>query len=256
MNQKPHRHPPRIIIGARCYADALPAIHVGTDLAAQLGANVLAILAEDDAVHRVAALPFSQAFCLPAGTPVTITPGAMRTAFAGDARVMRKTLARLADAASVSWSFQHRQGNILQSVRDTAVAGDLLLLGHQRSRRQSGEIILMDPTDPIEPRLLNLGLHLARSSGRTLHLFVPASSAQALQEKVRTGSAGTPAPPNIRIDDSADQARFRSCLATERPYVLLFAASAARGQNIEAIVSQARCPVVLAMDQPEPASAQ
>ena len=256
MTQKPSRHPPRIIIGARCYADALPAIHVGTDLAAQLGANILAILAEDDAIHRVAALPFSRAFCLPAGTPVAITPGAMRSAVAGDARIMRKTLARLADAASVRWSFQHRQGNILQSLRDMAVAGDLLLVGHQRARRESGEIVLMDRTDPIEPRLLNLGLHLARSSGRTLRLFVPAASAETLQDQIRGGSAGDTALPDIKIDDAADQARFRSCLTRERPFVLLFAASAAQGQDIETIIGQARCPVVLAMDQPEAAPAQ
>lgn len=249
MTDQRRSHPPRIIIGARCYADALPAIHVGTDLAAQLGANILAILAEDEAIHRVAALPFSQAFCLPGATAVTITPHAMHSAFARDARFMRETLARLAEAASVNWSFQHRQGDILQSVRDLATAGDLLLLGHQRAQRQSGEIVLMDQTDPVEPRLLKLGLHLARSSGRTLRLFVPVSSAEGLRDKIRIGSSRASVPPRIRIDDAADQNRFRSCLAQERPYVLLLAASAAQGQDIEAIVNLARCPVVLAIDQ-------
>ena len=236
--------PPRILIAACCYADALPAIRVGTDLARHLGGEIVAILAEDEAIQRTAALPFAKAISQSARTAQAITPQAMRDAFLRDAGIMRETLARLTAPSAIGWSFEHRQGPALRLLREIAATGDILLLGHERASRLAGEIVLIDPSDPVEPRLLDLGLHIARQTGRPLRLFVPSTAAPALRQTL----AAQPTRTIAVIEDVADQANLNAYLVRERPVALLIASSAGQQMDIEATLARARCPVIIAAD--------
>ena len=252
---RPHR--PRIVIAACCVADAMPAIRVGTDLATHLNAEILGMLVEDEAIQRAAALPFARALRWTERTTQPITPESMQGAFARDAEVFRQALARTAGRAAVRWSFERRQGHLFPLLREHAGAGDLLLVGHERTGRQTGDIVLIDDLDPVDTGLLDLGLHLAVTAGRALHLFVPGASVPQVRDTLRDWPKSHPRPrqPATALHDAGDADLFTEMIGYGRPLVLLVAASAASRLDLEAIVNLARCPVVIAVDRSTPADA-
>ncbi|MEM7059936.1 MAG: hypothetical protein AAF557_20330 [Pseudomonadota bacterium] len=242
---------PRVILGAICFADARPAIRLGAELAACIGGEIRAMLVEDDAVRRFAALPFAKALIQTKRASQPITPADMQKAFARDASIFQETLDQAARRAAVRWSFEQRRGQFIAEMRNAASAGDLILIGHQRTHDPRGDIVLFDPSDPVDDRLLDIGAHLGQALGQKLRLFVSSQTVDAVQARLNLWCERHPAMPRLVVSyqDAADPTAFLRYLSETRPSALVASVGSELPNDIDAILDIARCPIILANDK-------
>ena len=238
---------PRIIIAATCFADANQAIRVGATLAAIAKSTIHAMLVEDDAILRWAALPFAKALTRSDRASRAVTPEAMQQAFSRDARTFELALHKAAQSTRTQWTFERRRGRTLQLLREMVHAGDLVLVGHQRSEPRQGEIVLFDIATPPDGPQLVLGLQLAQRLGCPLRLFLPHASLDAARRGIADWRRiqTDPTTPQVTFADAEDHPGFMAHLDLARPSVVLISSTTELETDLSLIADTARCPVLV-----------
>jgi len=160
----------RILLGARCFADAEPAIPIAVDLAIRTGATLHGIFAEDRAMLDLCGTMAT--LVSPNGERLAFDRGAMERACLGDARAFERALARVAGAARVDWTFASGRGSIPALLQRAARQGDLLLHGYRSPFPARDRIIVVtDGTEGTEA-LIRLSVAMAEGTGKPLHVII------------------------------------------------------------------------------------
>lgn len=150
----------RIVIGASCYADTVPALDLAVNLAKGTNSRLEGLLLEEDAFFELAAWPSQKAISLRSGRLENITPTLMKEAFRRDAEIFRKTLATAAEQAALEWKFEQRRGSVENIIENTRSEFDIVLLGFQQLTRARPNILLIASTDAEKSDLRNLAERL------------------------------------------------------------------------------------------------
>lgn len=244
MTGKPSRT--RIVVAATCFADADPAIRIAVSLARRLDGDIRALLIEDEAVLRSAALPFARALQGPERSSRPVTPDDMQSAYLRDARRIEGSLEVATRQSAVRWSFERRPGRARALLDQAAGSCDLVLLGHHQRRAGIGEIVLLDTSHPPREDLVKLGIELARETGSILRLFTDVlvldSLAGETDETPRRFLSGR----SLLVQErAADKERFLAHIARSRPYAVLMGRADALELGAETVAEIARCPVMV-----------
>ena len=164
--------PRQIIVAARCYADATPAIPMAAGLARWAGADLHGILVEQDVALAVAGM-FTARLVTPAGAQVTApTLPQMRRLLAADARIFEAELGKLASLSR--WTFERLQGDLMARMRAAAKPGDILFVGHHGFYRHLGAVILVHSPGQAQLQAFDIAAELARSQNAPLFICAAA----------------------------------------------------------------------------------
>jgi len=176
----------RILIGARCFADAELAIPIAVDLAKQVGASLHGVFVEDETM-----LDFSHTMTLIAasGAHRTASRDAMERACLGDAMAFRRMLAGAARAARIDWAFDTGRGLLPSLLHTTARRGDLLLYGYRPPFAARYGIAIMVDGVPGNEGLIDLSVALAERTRKPFHaIIVGEKELSALNAKTGTSA--------------------------------------------------------------------
>ncbi|TCP60370.1 hypothetical protein EV663_11051 [Rhodovulum bhavnagarense] len=133
----------RVILGASSFADAGPVLGLALALAAEAGAELRGLLVEDDAHLALSGLSSACIVDAAGRTVARHGAGPMRAAFLRDAARFEQALAREADRAALTWSFQHRAGRLAAVLADTLGPDDMLVLPAGPVRARLREVVLL-----------------------------------------------------------------------------------------------------------------
>lgn len=237
---------PSIVVATTCFADANPAIHLAIFLAQRMNSEVKAVLIEDDAILRTAALPFSRALYPTENTSIPVTPQGMTAAYHRDASLIEGRLASASRRASVSWSFERQSGRIRTLLQQSADLGDLVLVGHSRSQKEAREIVLFFGGRASQNSLIKLGLDIAEQTNSVLRVFTPAPVQDIVAElENRASKQHMLAEKVIFQNDINAGDHFLTHIAKSRPSAVLVGPENAIILNAEKLADIARCPVII-----------
>lgn len=123
-----------IAFDASCEPGLLAA---AADLAARLEAQLEALFVEDDALLRLAALPFAQEICLASAVARPFTPDALRRGLQTAADRLRAAVAETAGRARVTWTFRIERGALRNVTIERTTEADVVLLAPPTSTGRS-----------------------------------------------------------------------------------------------------------------------
>lgn len=157
----------RIMVGAGSFADAREALVLLDRLDGHRGGEIGGVLVEETICTETAGMP-GQRVVTAAGV-MTVAPSAnqLRRQFENDARAFRDMLSAI--AGHRKWSFEHRQGELLGLLREAAGDWDMLLVGHRKTHRLPGRVILIGPPEGAGSRASGFAGDLARVLGTDVH---------------------------------------------------------------------------------------
>lgn len=163
----------RILVALDDAGAALAALSAAAVLASRLRAELLGLYVEDIDLLRLAGLPFARSVGHSSALEQPLDFEGVERAFRRQAERMRELLEEAAERERLAWSFRVSRGRLLEAMMEQAGQSDLLVFC--RSRRaatphrglaRSVVVLLRHPGEVA--RVLEVGLHLARSGGGEL----------------------------------------------------------------------------------------
>ncbi len=122
----------RIVVGLDIAPHSGAALAAAARLARELDAELDALFVEDEALLRLAALPFAREFGLASATARRLDPAALARDLASRAESARRELGRLWGDRPARWSLRVTRGTTPEAVRAEAGEADLSVLGVAR----------------------------------------------------------------------------------------------------------------------------
>jgi nucleotide-binding universal stress UspA family protein len=200
----------RILVAIDASTDSLAALGAVTQLAAELGAELIGLFIEDINLIHIARLPYAQEVGYPMASTRQVSSSRMERQLRAQAAKARQELAREADKGNVAWSFRVARGPVSGELLAAAIDADLLVLGRisrsliQTARLGStartaiaqapGPVLLMGPRvdlkrpvlliydgSDVAQRALAVASYLAQVSGR-LRVLIFAESDERARE--------------------------------------------------------------------------
>lgn len=232
--------PTRVVLGATCFADAQSAIALAVELAKHLDAEVHGLLVQDEAVLNALSIPAAPAITFSGERSGNVTPAAMLAAFRADARQFETQLLRSAAAEAVEFGFRATQGRLPRIMEQTALAGDLMIIGYRRNMRNSGDLVLVLGKDGEVDGPDRIAAELSTRLGKNLTVFVPKGhAAKARHELGRQGVS----PSDIR--EYEDASALLSGLNRMSPVAVIAGFEQPDLPAVARLLDVARCPVIL-----------
>ncbi|MGD8398044.1 MAG: universal stress protein [Anaerolineae bacterium] len=119
----------RILVALDASPHSRAALDAAVELAARLHAELAALFVEDEALLRLADLPFVQEVGLFSATRRRLERGELERAIRARGREARRILAVATQRTEVTWSFRSVRGTVLSEVLSAASEADVLVLG-------------------------------------------------------------------------------------------------------------------------------
>lgn len=226
----------RILVGARCFADAEPAIPLAIDLAMQTGSALHGVFAEDETMldlsHRMTLVAVG-------GTRLTASRDAMKRACLVDAKVFRRTLAEAARVAGVDCTFDTGLGSLESLFDSSARRGDLLLYGYRPPFAARNCIIVIADGAKGTEGLIDLSVKLAERTRKPLHAILLGGAHPSIMSAAKVASL-------VNVASLKD-----ACGVLERrsPMVVVTALDPEAKVDLSEILDAARAPLIVAAPQ-------
>lgn len=219
-----HRAVRRIVLGATCYADTVPALDIAVSLAQEMGARLQGLLLEDEAILHLASFPAAKAFSFRSGKPESITKESISKAFRKDAAAFRESLQKASKRAAVEYEFEQRPGNLESVVEKDHTSPDIVLLGFQR----------LTPTKPKSILVINGG----DKNSKLQRL------ADSLSEKLglQTRKASLDVKNNLTTKQTG---MILEALGTQSYGAVLIPVELANSIGVGRLLEAGRCPLIL-----------
>ncbi len=249
----------RVLLGLEGSAPAQELLSAATALARGLHAELAGLFVEDEALLRMAALPFTREVGLSSGVARSIELGDLERTLQRQAEHVRQELARVAVELTLPWSFRVARGSLLEQVLGAAAATDLIVLARRRwsvggavgGRSEPAPVVcaLFDATEGGNRALL-AALDLAEGRPEQVSLLVGGSSAsslQSLRERAAQALHVAAEVPRLQLlatpeaGDLAQHARRRR----SRALVLSLQSLPDARTHLRMLLETAGCPVVL-----------
>ena len=128
----------RILVAIDASSASLDALEAAAALAARLGSELAGLFVEDEALLRLAALPFGDIVRSPGGDRERLDPVSVEAELRAVASHAREVLERTASSHRVTCSFRVTRGRVVPELLAAAEGADLVVLGssgHGRSAR-------------------------------------------------------------------------------------------------------------------------
>ncbi|MDX1780782.1 MAG: hypothetical protein R3256_05620 [Thalassovita sp.] len=219
----------RILIGAGSFLDARDALVLLRQMDGPHASEIGGVLVEETVFAEAVDLP-GQRVVTAAGA-MTVVPSAsqLQRQFESDARAFREMLSDI--AGNRKWSFERRQGELLSHLRDAARGWDMLLVGHRRTHRLPGRVILVAPVAGVSDKAAGFARDLAQALDTSVHRFTLSATA---------------APEDAGNEHFVTQEALRERL-DRMPVAALVLDMPVDGQSadadLHALIAAARCPV-------------
>ena len=194
-----------IVVDMKAASNIDPSVQAATTLAAAVGAEVLGLFIQEDAMIDLAGLPFAQALNVGGGPPKSLSPETMLEAFNRHATLSRRILSAQAEKDRVNWSFSAERGDLRDRLYATVAGGDYLVLAgngrgfgthhlidelracppgargvvvttHHRTSSAVGPVIAIDDGDETGKGTVALATRIADVTGSPFMLFVIAEN--------------------------------------------------------------------------------
>ena len=117
----------QILVALDASPHSLTALTAATELARTLQAEVKGLFVEDINLLKLAQLPFAQEILYPKATAQKLDHHLMERQLRDRAEYAQENLRRLAEQASLSWSFNVSRGSVAAELLTAAVEADLLV---------------------------------------------------------------------------------------------------------------------------------
>lgn len=119
----------RILVALDASPHSLAALAAATDLAAALGAELTGVFVEDDALVRMASLPFATEISFFSGEARALAPASIKRGMRAQAARARRALIRRASGMGLRWRFEVIRGDISERLLARSEAADIVILG-------------------------------------------------------------------------------------------------------------------------------
>ena len=119
----------RVMVALDMSTASRRALEAAAEMAALLGAELHGVLVEDVNLLRLAELPGSTEIGIASASRRALDVARMRRTLEGQARELRQELGRIADQASVGWSFDVLRGIVLDELRRAAEGAGVVAVG-------------------------------------------------------------------------------------------------------------------------------
>ncbi len=130
MNKNEERQTIRhILVALDASPHSLTALAAAAELARALQAELRGLFVEDVNLLKLAQLPFAQEIHYPRATSQKLDPPLMEQQLRAQAAQAQENLRRVAEQASLDWSFRVTRGFVAAELLAAAVEADLLVLG-------------------------------------------------------------------------------------------------------------------------------
>lgn len=267
----------RILVALDASPDSMAALDAATQLAADLGAEVVALFVEEEELLRAERSPLVREVEFFSAEPRKLAAGDLERQLRAHARRVHRLVQQMADRMRVPWTFRTSRGRVAEELRRAAEGADLVALGvvGRSLRRGPGSTVRALLEELPGPVLLArrgghvgrdvyvvydgseagrsavaLAAGLSRREGGRLTVSVVAPTREEAQEKGEELSddleaSGVPARvhhlPEGGLARMAHLLRARGCglLVVPRPAV------GAEPPNLRELIRHVSCPVVV-----------
>jgi len=239
----------KVVLGATCFADAKSAIELSGYLAEATNAGLKALLFEDETFYHLANLPFARA--ISAGSNYqTVTPQSMLEAFKRDAISFKNAIEEMARKKALDWSFEKKRGQIDLLLSADYIPGDILVMGYQRLRKNSFEILVLDIANDTDSSLIQLAANLAKAFHLPLHVVLfPDSPDEELRVSQDAESRLRQHADKISfITQENGYAAFLNSLQKSSPSAIITSGQLAARIGVSNLIDSSRSPVIISTD--------
>lgn len=245
MSARTAVHRTRVILGATCYADAEASLRIAVLLAKQNRADIHGCLVEDDAILASVAYPNARAVTYSGRHFERVSAESMQAAFRADAKRFENKLAAEARQASLASGFTEVRGQLPGILRKKADAGDLLVFGFRRVRRDSGHVVLAFGDTKPDPKLLVLALDLSHALGKRLTILAAPEFQSDIYALLSQHSL-----KNYDLAAVSGDKALLETLERMSPSALVVGFELSGLASVMRLLEAARCPVVMTAQSP------
>jgi hypothetical protein len=224
-------------------------VDAAAGFARELQAELAALFVEDRTLLRVAALPITREIGRVSGVARAFDLPDLERMLRRQAEQLREQLAAMAQAASLTWSFEVRRGDLLEQALASLAPAQAVVLGHRAARagtapREPAPITaLLDAAD-TELRALQVALKLAGDEP----LRVLLSGAQPVHEARRAQVEHALAAGGARATvELAPQAALPRLARTRRSRIVVASGTilCADREALAALIDALAAPLIL-----------
>ena len=155
----------RVLVCAANFAGAQSALAIADRLVQLFGMDIGGLFPEDFAALDKVVSPGQRIVTATGTLLVAPSRGQLEQVFSGEARAFQGALSRLAERHTLTWSFERRSGEMMESLCQAARGWDILLIGQRRLRDRSGPVLNVGSAGQDSDQNHDLTARLARALG-------------------------------------------------------------------------------------------
>lgn len=245
----------RILVALESSEDSQAALEAAARLAAERGAELVAVFVEDAEYLAAASLPFSRTLNLSTRAWQQLDPEGMRRAMTARADELRRIAEQVARRYEVPWSFRVVQGTARESLAQESRGYELVVVGRSNrmafgprplggtarytvTRSSCSVFVLRAPSEEPgrvvavyrgSPRALEAAEELARMFGRRFEVAVVAgggANPRELQAEAESWVAGHRVDAKVYTLEASDSDAIAAVLERERGTLAVIDAAA------------------------------
>ena len=251
----------RVLLALESTAGSTASIEIALRLAVAMQAEVAGVFVEDTDLMRLAALPFTQETGLVSGAQRPLLPADVESTLRRRAEQARRSLADLAGASQVRWSFRVTRGKMLLEVLAAVDRADVVVAGEGRlaqlrvtglSERGGGTVAALFDEGHTGDRVLAAALNLAQGQQQRICLLVPpahAAAIEALRKRAARSMQVAVEVPRIATLQSRRAAELirETRRHVSRALVLSPGSLPNADEDVRLLLEQMSCPIVLTL---------
>jgi hypothetical protein len=250
-----------VLLALESTVAATAPIEAALRLATAMQAEVAGVFVEDDDLMRLAALPFTQETGFVSGAQRPLVPADVESTLRRRAEQARRSLADLAGASRVRWSFRVTRGKMLGELLAGVHRADVVVAGERRlaqlrmtgvsERGEATVTALLDEGDTGD-RVLAAALNLAQWQPQRICLLVPpahAAAIEALRKRAARSMQVAVQVPRIATLQSRRAAELirETRRHASRALVLSLGSLPDTGEQVRMLIEQMSCTIVLTL---------
>jgi hypothetical protein len=162
----------RILVGAGCFADARTAMRIAQHILEDLPGFLGGLLVEDEEFLTACPSPNQRVVSASGAQFLVPSPTQVRTMMKADAEAFRQLLASLAASSVSTWTFERRQGELVESALGIGRGWDVLIVGYREINPVPGKVIALLPGCVEGGNTLETAHALARRLNTETSVFV------------------------------------------------------------------------------------
>lgn len=224
----------RVLIGAGSFSDAVSALQIAGDMAADMLTDLGGLLIEEADFIAACALPNRRVISLTGASVIAPSPAQVRMMINADARAFRQQLADIARPPLLGWSFEQQTGDLIECMARAGRAWDVMIIGHRALHPVHGQIIYLGTPSAQDGGALWFSERLAEKHGTRVVRFL-----------VDDGGTPQTMPDGLRFG-TLDAALLRLARTNVQAVVTDLADGPVHSkEHLRSLLDAARCPVVV-----------